>query len=39
MAIATVNGCSILEGFELAYESLLYLKGLKALQTMQALSK
>jgi hypothetical protein len=34
VCIATVNGCSPLDGFELAQESPL-LKGLKALQTMQ----
>lgn len=38
MAIATVYGCSPLEGFELAKESLLSGKGLKTLQTLQALS-
>jgi anthranilate phosphoribosyltransferase len=39
MAIATVNGCSPMEGFELAKESLLAGKGLKALHTVQELSK
>jgi len=39
MAIATVTKCSPLEGFELAKESLFYGKGLKALQTLQELSK
>ncbi|CAM3456812.1 anthranilate phosphoribosyltransferase [Flavobacterium chungbukense] len=39
MAIATVTKCSPLEGFELAKESLLSGKGLKALQTLQELSK
>ncbi|MDQ6470914.1 anthranilate phosphoribosyltransferase [Flavobacterium sp. LHD-80] len=39
MAIATVTKCSSLEGFELAKESLLSGKGLKALQTLQELSK
>jgi len=39
MAIATVNGCSPLEGFELAKESLLAGKGLKALHIVQELSK
>ncbi|MBX9887686.1 MAG: anthranilate phosphoribosyltransferase [Flavobacteriaceae bacterium] len=39
MAIATVNGCSPIEGFELAHESLLSGKGLKTLQIVQALSK
>lgn len=39
MAIATVNQCSPLEGFELAKESLFSGKGLKALQTLQELSK
>jgi anthranilate phosphoribosyltransferase len=36
MAIATVNGCSPMEGFELAKESLLSGKGLKALQCQVA---
>lgn len=39
MAIATVNGCTPQEGFELAKESLLSGKGLKALQIVQELSK
>jgi anthranilate phosphoribosyltransferase len=39
MAIATVTKCSPLEGFELAKESLFSGKGLKALQTLQELSK
>ena len=39
MAIATVNRCSPLEGFELAKESLLAGKGLKALHIVQELSK
>jgi anthranilate phosphoribosyltransferase len=39
MAIATVNGCSPLEGFELAKESLLSGKGLAALNKLQKLSK
>lgn len=39
MAIATVNRCSPLEGFELAKESLLAGKGLKTLQIVQELSK
>jgi anthranilate phosphoribosyltransferase len=39
MAIATVTKCSPLEGFEQAKESLLSGKGLKALQTLQELSK
>lgn len=39
MAIATVNGCSPLEGFELAKESLLSGKGLAALNKLQELSR
>jgi anthranilate phosphoribosyltransferase len=39
MAIATVKGCSPIEGFELAHESLLSGKGLKTLSTVQELSK
>lgn len=39
MAIATVEGCTPLQGFEKAKESLLAGKGLKALQKIQALSK
>ncbi|MFV8342696.1 anthranilate phosphoribosyltransferase [Flavobacterium sp. XS2P39] len=39
MAIATVTECSPLEGFELAKESLFSSKALKALQTLQELSK
>jgi len=39
MAIATVTKCSPLEGFEMAKESLFSGKGLKALQTLQELSK
>jgi anthranilate phosphoribosyltransferase len=39
MAIATVTKCSPLEGFELAKESLFSGKSLKALQTLQELSK
>jgi anthranilate phosphoribosyltransferase len=39
MAIATVTKCSPLEGFALAKESLLSGKGLKALTTLQELSK
>lgn len=39
MAIATVNGCSPMEGFEIAKESLHAGKGLKALHTVQELSK
>ncbi|UQD56594.1 anthranilate phosphoribosyltransferase [Flavobacterium sp. K5-23] len=39
MAIATVTKCSPLEGFEQAKESLLSGKGLKALKTLQELSK
>lgn len=39
MAIATVTKCSPLEGFEVAKESLFSGKGLKALQTLQELSK
>jgi anthranilate phosphoribosyltransferase len=38
MAIATVNGCLPLEGFELAKESLLSGKGLAALNTLQGLT-
>jgi anthranilate phosphoribosyltransferase len=38
MAIATVNGCTPLEGFELAKESLLSGKGLAALNKLQELS-
>ncbi|MFH6960498.1 anthranilate phosphoribosyltransferase [Flavobacterium aquidurense] len=39
LAIATVTKCTPLEGFELAKESLFSGKGLKALQTLQELSK
>ncbi|WP_074722833.1 anthranilate phosphoribosyltransferase [Flavobacterium frigoris] len=39
MAIATVTKCTPLEGFELAKESLLSGKGLKALTTLQELSR
>jgi anthranilate phosphoribosyltransferase len=39
LAIATVNGCIPKEGFELAKESLLSGKGLKALNNLQELSK
>lgn len=39
MAIATVNGCNPLEGFELAKESLLSGKGLTALNKLQELSR
>jgi anthranilate phosphoribosyltransferase len=39
MAIATVNKCTPLEGFELAKESLLSGKGLSALNTLKELSK
>jgi anthranilate phosphoribosyltransferase len=39
MAISTVTKCSPQEGFELAKESLFSGKGLKALQTLQELSK
>ncbi len=39
MAIATVNGCTPLEGFELAKQSLLSGKGLGALNKLQELSK
>ncbi|TRX38295.1 anthranilate phosphoribosyltransferase [Flavobacterium restrictum] len=39
MAIATVNGCSTLEGFQIAQESLLSGKGLVALNKLQELSK
>jgi anthranilate phosphoribosyltransferase len=39
MAIATVNGCSPLSGFEMAKESLLSGQGLKKLQIVQELSK
>lgn len=39
MAIATVTKCSPIEGFALAKESLLSGKGLKALTTLQELSK
>lgn len=39
MAITTVNGCSPLEGFEIAKESLLSQKGLAALNKLQELSK
>ena len=39
MAIATVTKCSPLEGFELAKERLLSGKGLKALTTLQEISK
>lgn len=39
MAIATVNKCTPQEGFELAKESLLSGKGLKALKKLKELSK
>lgn len=39
LAIATVNGSSLLDSFELATESLLSGKGLKALNKLQELSK
>jgi anthranilate phosphoribosyltransferase len=39
MAIATVNKCSPIEGFQIAKESLLSGKGLKALNKLQELSK
>ena len=39
MAISTVNGTSLLESFELAKESLLSGKGLKALNKLQELSR
>lgn len=39
MAIATVSGCTPLEGFELAKESLSSGKGYKTLKTLQELSK
>ncbi len=39
MAIATVTGCTPLEGFEKAKESLLSGKGLTALKKLQELSK
>jgi anthranilate phosphoribosyltransferase len=39
MAIATVTKCTPLEGFEQAKESLFNSKGLRALQTLQGLSK
>jgi anthranilate phosphoribosyltransferase len=39
IAIATVNKCTPLEGFELAKESLLSGKGLSALNKLQELSK
>ena len=39
MAIATVTGCSPLEGFEKAKESLLSGKGLAALKKLQELSR
>ena len=39
IAIATVNGCTPFEGFELAKESLLSGKGLLALNKLQELSK
>ena len=39
MAIATVNGCSTLEGFQIAQESLLSGKGLVALNKLQELSR
>jgi len=39
IAIATVTGCSPLEGFEQAKESLLSGKGLSALKKLQELSK
>ncbi|MGQ7944557.1 anthranilate phosphoribosyltransferase [Flavobacterium sp. WC2509] len=39
MAIATVNGCTPIEGFELAKESLLSGKGLTALNKLQELSR
>lgn len=38
MAIATVNGCTPLEGFELAKQSLLTGKGLAALNKLQELT-
>jgi hypothetical protein len=39
MAIATTTKCTPLEGFQIAKESLLSGKGLKALTTLQELSK
>lgn len=39
MAISTVTKCSLIEGFELAKESLLSGKGLSALKKIQELSK
>jgi anthranilate phosphoribosyltransferase len=39
MAIATVSKCTPLEGFQIAKESLLSGKGLKALTTLQELSR
>jgi anthranilate phosphoribosyltransferase len=39
MAIATVNGCSPMEGFDLAKESLLAGKGLKALHYSTKIGK
>jgi anthranilate phosphoribosyltransferase len=38
MAIATVNGCSALEGFQIAKESLLSEKGLVALEKLKELA-
>lgn len=38
MAIATVNGCSTLEGFQIAQESLLSGKGLVALNKLKKIS-
>jgi anthranilate phosphoribosyltransferase len=39
MAIATTTKCTPLEGFQIAKESLISGKGLKALTTLQELSK
>jgi anthranilate phosphoribosyltransferase len=39
MAIATTTKCTPLEGFQIAKESLMSGKGLKALTTLQELSK
>ena len=39
MAISTVNGCTPKEGFELAKDSLISGKGLKALNKLQELSR
>ena len=39
MAIATVTGCTPLDGFAQAKESLLSGKGMKALKKLQELSK